>query len=245
MFFKPDVPKAITPLGRENRGSALPEEWELRIFYQAECKVSGVWGVFTRVERKNLPQMYETGILDSVWSFIQDKPDCGILFTAAKIKGKKVLYEKVAGAIETFCPNDAQSGEEPLAPCSMFVYDQGDFCFDRQIDHPDEQTVHAEIQKILNRSKAVVNGRFYAYPAIFNYADDGISVSFPDLPGCLTCADTTDETYWMAKDALAGHLAVRMATIEKNGAIPAPTPVDELHPDKNERVYLIEITLND
>ena len=31
----------------------------------------------------------------------------------------------------------------------------------------------------------------YVYPAIFPYSDDGISVEFPDLPGCLTCADTT------------------------------------------------------
>ena len=24
----------------------------------------------------------------------------------------------------------------------------------------------------------------YVYPAIFTYEDDGISVEFPDLPGC-------------------------------------------------------------
>ena len=24
----------------------------------------------------------------------------------------------------------------------------------------------------------------YIYPAIFDYAEDGISIEFPDLPGC-------------------------------------------------------------
>ena len=38
----------------------------------------------------------------------------------------------------------------------------------------------------------------YVYPAIFTYEDDGISVEFPDLPGCLTCADTTEEAIKMA-----------------------------------------------
>ena len=42
----------------------------------------------------------------------------------------------------------------------------------------------------------------YAYPAIFHYATDGISVEFPDLPGCITCGATTDEAMNMAKEAL-------------------------------------------
>ena len=29
----------------------------------------------------------------------------------------------------------------------------------------------------------------YTYPAIFNYANDGISISFPDLPGCFSQAN--------------------------------------------------------
>ena len=46
----------------------------------------------------------------------------------------------------------------------------------------------------------------YVYPAIFTYEDDGISVEFPDLPGCLTCVDTTEEAIKMAKEALGLHL---------------------------------------
>lgn len=42
----------------------------------------------------------------------------------------------------------------------------------------------------------------YIFPAVFHYADDGISVSFPDLPGCLTCGEDTDEALRMAKDVM-------------------------------------------
>lgn len=46
----------------------------------------------------------------------------------------------------------------------------------------------------------------YVYPAVFDYAVDGISVEFPDLPGCLTCGDTDAEAMEMAKEAMGLHL---------------------------------------
>mgnify|MGYP002624056519 CR=1 FL=1 len=46
----------------------------------------------------------------------------------------------------------------------------------------------------------------YTFPAIFDYADDGISISFPDLPGCLSCADDNDAAVYMATDALSFRL---------------------------------------
>ena len=46
----------------------------------------------------------------------------------------------------------------------------------------------------------------YSYVAIFNYADDGISISFPDLPGCYPCAHTTEEALKNAKEAMGLHL---------------------------------------
>lgn len=33
----------------------------------------------------------------------------------------------------------------------------------------------------------------YVFPAIFSCDDDGISVEFHDLPGCLTFGETTQE----------------------------------------------------
>ncbi len=46
----------------------------------------------------------------------------------------------------------------------------------------------------------------YIYPAIFYYDEDGISIVFPDLPGCCPCADTTEEAVKNAREALGVHL---------------------------------------
>ncbi len=80
----------------------------------------------------------------------------------------------------------------------------------------------------------------YIYPAIFTYDDDGISVEFPDLPGCLTCGDTEDDAFLMAQDALQGYLAIME---EDEDAIPAPTPVHDLHPAENQAVVLIRANM--
>lgn len=78
----------------------------------------------------------------------------------------------------------------------------------------------------------------YVYPAIFDYAEDGISVSFPDLPGCLTCGKTDAEALHMAKDALGGH----MWTLEDfNEVIPEPTPLIDVATEPNQRSMLIEV----
>ncbi|MBU5317909.1 type II toxin-antitoxin system HicB family antitoxin, partial [Clostridium bornimense] len=39
----------------------------------------------------------------------------------------------------------------------------------------------------------------------FNYDTDGISIEFPDLPGCLTCGDDIDEAIKTAKECLGLH----------------------------------------
>ena len=42
----------------------------------------------------------------------------------------------------------------------------------------------------------------YIYPSIFSFDNDGISVEFPDLEGCFTCGDTTQEAITNAKEAM-------------------------------------------
>ena len=70
---------------------------------------------------------------------------------------------------------------------------------------------------------------YYAYPAYLYYDEDGISVEFPDLPGCLPCGDTTEEALHNAKEAMGLHLY----GMEQDGdEIPAPTPVRDLHPEE-------------
>jgi predicted RNase H-like HicB family nuclease len=77
----------------------------------------------------------------------------------------------------------------------------------------------------------------YIYPAVFDYADDGISVEFPDLPGCLTCGNSDEEAIRMAKDALSLHLY----GMEQDGdPVPAPTKASQLHVEGNQVVVFVE-----
>ena len=48
----------------------------------------------------------------------------------------------------------------------------------------------------------------YTYPATLTYDKSGISIFFPDFPGCMSCADTEPEALVMAEDALAGWLVM-------------------------------------
>ncbi len=78
----------------------------------------------------------------------------------------------------------------------------------------------------------------YCFPAIFYFDDDGISIEFPDLPGCLSCADTEEEAFQNAKEALGLHLY----GMEIDGdAIPAPTSVRDLHPDEGGVVAMVDV----
>lgn len=78
----------------------------------------------------------------------------------------------------------------------------------------------------------------YIYPAIFDYSDDGISISFPDLPGCFSCANSDQEAIIMANDALSLHL---YSMEEDNDEIPEPTPISKISLDSNQAVVLIEV----
>ncbi|MBR5239925.1 MAG: type II toxin-antitoxin system HicB family antitoxin [Clostridia bacterium] len=47
-----------------------------------------------------------------------------------------------------------------------------------------------------------MKNNIYYYPAIFTPEDTGYTVSFPDFPGCYTQADTLEEAYQYAADAI-------------------------------------------
>jgi predicted RNase H-like HicB family nuclease len=64
----------------------------------------------------------------------------------------------------------------------------------------------------------------YTFLAVFHIAKDGISIVFPDLPGCLPSADNMEEAFRNAKEALQLHL---FGMEEDSETIPPPT-----HPDK-------------
>ncbi len=78
----------------------------------------------------------------------------------------------------------------------------------------------------------------HVYPAILHYADDGISIYFPDLPGCTSCSDSTEEAAIDAKEAMGLHLwGMEM----DNDPIPEPTPINKIALAKNEIPLLVEV----
>lgn len=77
----------------------------------------------------------------------------------------------------------------------------------------------------------------YVYPAIFDYADDGISIEFPDLPGCLPCADTTEEAIKNAREAMALHL---YGMERDDDPIPEATEINNLQVAENQAIVLVE-----
>lgn len=57
----------------------------------------------------------------------------------------------------------------------------------------------------------------YSYPVIFEpNENNGLTVTFPDLPGCITEGDDTEEALLMAAEATALHLYGRSVTAMKS-----------------------------
>ena len=80
----------------------------------------------------------------------------------------------------------------------------------------------------------------YSFLAVFEYASDGISISFPDLPGCFSCAekDDTESALKNAREALGLHLF----GMEQDGeTIPEPTPISRLSLQENQAAALINV----
>lgn len=78
----------------------------------------------------------------------------------------------------------------------------------------------------------------YVYPAVFGYADDGISIRFPDLPGCISFGDTDEEALDMAQEVLG----LWMQLIEKEGeCVPDASRLIDIPTAKNERAVLIDV----
>lgn len=80
----------------------------------------------------------------------------------------------------------------------------------------------------------------YVYSAVFSYDEDGISVEFPDLPGCYTCGSDDEEALRMATEALELHLF----GMERDGdQIPDPTLAKLISIEANQVVVLIKANM--
>ena len=83
----------------------------------------------------------------------------------------------------------------------------------------------------------------YIFPAVFDYSEPpGISISFPDFPGCVSEADDNEHAINMARDALSGRIYILDRDGEK---IPAPsdpsTLVKTLQP--MQAIALIDVNM--
>lgn len=79
----------------------------------------------------------------------------------------------------------------------------------------------------------------YEYVAIFDYEEDGgVNIYFPDLPGCLSCADNTKEALKNAEEVLGLY----MSCCEDDGLeIPEPTPLEKIKCKENEKPILVSV----
>ncbi|KAF6585021.1 type II toxin-antitoxin system HicB family antitoxin [Paenibacillus sp. EKM211P] len=71
----------------------------------------------------------------------------------------------------------------------------------------------------------------YRFWALFDYADEGISVRFPDLHGCFTSGDTAEEAHAAARELLEGFMYVLE---QDNDPIPDPSPLDVILAQREE-----------
>ena len=79
----------------------------------------------------------------------------------------------------------------------------------------------------------------YVFPAVLSYEEGfEIGVTFPDLPGCVSCGSDETEALTMGKEALSLHLW-GMETDDEE--IPEPTRLCDLSLESNERSILIEV----
>lgn len=78
----------------------------------------------------------------------------------------------------------------------------------------------------------------YIYPAIFTSYKQGIEITFPDLPGCVSNAKNIDEALKCAKEVLALHL---FGMEEDNIYIPDPSSINNLKLNHLAISILIEV----
>ena len=77
----------------------------------------------------------------------------------------------------------------------------------------------------------------YQFPAFFHISNDGISITFPDLPGCIPCASTMEEAFKNAKEALQLHL---FGMEEDEESIPEPSSISSLTPSVGQVLAIID-----
>ena len=83
----------------------------------------------------------------------------------------------------------------------------------------------------------------YVYPAIFDPNDDGsFTITYPDLPGCISEGKTLPNAMFMAQDALAQWLGY---LLDKKQIIPTASDIKKINPSGDKFVSLVWVNLSE
>ena len=83
----------------------------------------------------------------------------------------------------------------------------------------------------------------YIYPAIFEQNSDGsYTITFPDLPGCISEGKSLGNAIDMAQSALTQWIEY---LIEEKESIPNPRNIKTIKPIKNQFVNLVRANIRD
>ena len=81
------------------------------------------------------------------------------------------------------------------------------------------------------------------YPAVFIPCEDqgGYTVTFPDLPGCVTEGDSLAEAILMAEDAASGWV---LDELEDGNPAPAASPIGSVKTEPGDFVSLVALDMD-
>lgn len=84
----------------------------------------------------------------------------------------------------------------------------------------------------------------FVYPALFhlNEDDGSYTITYPDLPGCISEGKSLENALYMAQDALKQWLE---CTMEVGQEIPAASRAENIAHEQNEFVNLVRAELKD
>jgi Uncharacterized conserved protein len=83
----------------------------------------------------------------------------------------------------------------------------------------------------------------YVYPALFHLNDDGsYTITYPDLPGCISEGKSLENALYMAQDALRVWLGY---LLDEKEALPASTAIQQVQAGPGEFVNLIRAVVQE
>ncbi|WP_276618952.1 type II toxin-antitoxin system HicB family antitoxin [Syntrophomonas wolfei] len=83
----------------------------------------------------------------------------------------------------------------------------------------------------------------YVYPAVFEQNSDGsITITYPDLPGCISEGKTLGNAIYMAQNALTQWIEF---LLEAKEPVPIPSDIKSIKPLNNQFINLVRTEIRD